>query len=95
MIAGSRIGEDGIMSTTETGFEDDFLMVSADHGGYVRRLFVKWLDEVSFLVPIGYQDEGGFHFGPEPLLKRADRILNAQWPFERAVESCASVTCKV
>ena len=31
-----------------------------------QRIRVQWHDSVSFLVPVGYQDQQGFHYGPSP-----------------------------
>ena len=31
--------------------------------GWLTRLMVGWFNAVSFLVPVGYEDEAGFHYG--------------------------------
>lgn len=31
--------------------------------GLLTRLVVGWFSAVSFLVPVGYEDETGFHYG--------------------------------
>jgi hypothetical protein len=31
--------------------------------GRLTRLVVGWFNAVSFLVPVGYEDEAGFHYG--------------------------------
>ncbi len=40
----------------------------------LTRIAVAWGTIVSFFVPIGYQDENGFHFGSQLVLERPVRL---------------------
>jgi hypothetical protein len=38
------------------------------------RLAVTWRAAINFFVPIGYEDETGFHYGQKPASKTASRL---------------------
>lgn len=46
--------------------------------GFQTRIAVKWEAIVNFLVPIGYEDEAGFHYG---------------WPAARRKSACVGAEC--
>ena len=41
-----------------------------------RRIRVQWHEAVSFIVPVGYQDEQGFHFGPSPAPQPPEQLAD-------------------
>ena len=47
------------------------------HPAPQRNLLTKILDTICFRIPIGYQDETGFHYGEEPARRRVH--YPAEW----------------
>ena len=89
MIAGSRLMTNEAPQTAATRADRGFSKVPAKGGGNFRKIFVWFLDEIKFQVPVGYEDAGGFHFGAEPAMKQDDAIPVINSPVEAQVESCA------
>ncbi len=50
----------------EWAFNGESLIVPAAPTGRRTRLAVTWHAVMNYLVPIGYEDEAGFHYGEMP-----------------------------
>ena len=58
-----------MLRTTTRGAELDlpgsYRLVPTLH----HRILIKWNAVVNFLVPVGYEDDNGFHYGKPPVKK--------------------------
>jgi hypothetical protein len=45
----------------------DVLIVPAARPGSWTRIAIAWRTTINYLVPIGYEDETGFHYGEMPV----------------------------
>ena len=59
----SQITENGAKPEWTSPSEDATFCDSHTKSGRGSRLVASWHAAVNFLVPIGYEDETGFHFG--------------------------------
>jgi len=63
MMIGSQIAEPGNEAMTPSRIDTNTFRRPMRNGGTPTWISVKWHEVVEFLVPVGYEDEAGFHYG--------------------------------
>ncbi len=66
MISERQIATIGIRPGMPARIDRDADRFPFSRTGRFPRIVVTWLHAVNFLVPVGYQDETGFHYGEVP-----------------------------
>ena len=56
------------------------VLVPESGRGALRRIFVRFAEVIGFHVPVGYQDETGFHFGLNAGPEESNSILLVPQP---------------
>jgi hypothetical protein len=69
---------EGVPGGWESSSDSGGLNVPAARSGGWTRLTIVWHAAINYLVPIGYEDETGFHYGemPEPAAAMSLRSIN-------------------
>jgi len=63
MIIGHQMTERGDEAVASLPMGITLLQRPTPSGGAPTRISVKWRKAVEFLLPVGYEDETGFHYG--------------------------------
>ena len=66
MTTVGHIAKSGTRATWPISSARDAAVVPVAQPGYLTRIVATWHAAINFLVPIGYEDETGFHYGEMP-----------------------------
>ena len=64
-------GERGVPADRRHGCKVNAIATATRSGG---RMAIAWRRAVNYLVPVGYKDEAGFHYGEPPIAGGGSRL---------------------